>query len=102
MKTKWPLSDHYGLRSPVIQTQFQTKSATSVVEFVLFVIPSWCGVFDYTLAYPRVLLLLLLLMCYSSGNLETAQRLGIGNVTDHPLWRMANGEHDMNMSLYIY
>ena len=45
----------------------------------------------YTGLSSGLLLLLLLLMCYSSGNMETTQRLGIGNVTDHRLC-MANGE----------
>ena len=44
--------------------------------------------------------LLPLLMCYSSGNMETTQRLGIGNATDHRLYkRMANGEYNMNVFL---
>ena len=57
-----------------------------------FAISFWCGVFVHTAGLPSglLLLLLLLLMCSSSRNMETTQRLGIGNVTDHRLWRMAN------------
>ena len=46
-------------------------------------------------------LLLLLLICYSSGNMETTQRLGIDSVTDHRLWRM-NGEYNINMFFMFY
>ena len=36
MKKKLPPFDDFGLRSPVIQKPFQTKTATSVVAHVFF------------------------------------------------------------------
>ena len=43
--------------------------------------------------------LVLLLMCSSSGNMKTTQRLGIGDVADYGLWRMANGKYIFNIFL---
>ena len=34
--------------------------------------------------------------------MERTQRLGSGNVNDHRLWRMANGECSIGMFLYFF
>ena len=60
-------------------------------------IPVWCGVFGHKAGLSSGLLLLL--MCYSSRNMQTRQRPSTGNVTDRRLRRMANGEYSIDTSL---
>ena len=66
--------------------QHKERSREGVWALFL-VILFWCGVFGHIAGLSSGVLLL---MCYSSRNMETTQRLGIGNVTDHRLLRMAN------------
>ena len=61
-----------------------------------FVIPFWCGVFGHTAGLSSGLLLL---MCYSSRNMETTET---GHWERHRSPTMANGEYSVNMFLSFY